>query len=767
VEACTDMAEAHAAVAFTFQVRADGMALHVDNDAVAAIGLSILRSWRLTFSMLFNTIRSSLFPATYVSLFVTVFCLMGFTLAEFQAAQVTRAFIRSHLHFLPPAVDVFVTGFLLWLVFAVAVKTLLKVLLIYNGFMYDAPKRPTWKTAVWFLLLKMLAVREPHLNAYQAVLPRLPLPSVADTLKRYLKSVEPLLSPERYAELKKESDDFGKNLGPQLQRYLWVKRWWSTNYVSDWWEQYVYLYGRSPLMVNSNYYGLDLISYPIRATQAARAANIVVGMLHFRSKIVHETLRPLMVENCRAVCSAQYERAFDTTRVPGVSCDTLRHLKDSTHIAVYNRGRWFSIATYYKGVKLPATDLEAMFNYILNSDVSPLPGEEKMAAFTAWKRDLWAEARETHFLKNPTNRKSLDVIETAAFVLILDDVEVAFDDNDYAAGDRYVQEALFGKGYNKWFDKSMTITIFKNSRICVNAEHTWGDAPICCQAFEFSLNMDLRELGYDRDGHTLGASSGAKMTPVKLQWDFSAECLNDIEVAAKDAQLLIEDTDVRLLKFSDFGKGAMKKMRVSPDGFIQLALQLAYFRDTGEFNLTYEASMTRLFCEGRTETVRSCTTDTCTFVRAMEEKKDKKTCKELLKRACDNHQMLYRDAMAGKGVDRHLFCLYVVAKYLKKDHESEFLQKVLSEPWRLSTSQTPQSQMGLVDFDKSPEFASPGGGFGPVASDGYGVAYVICGDHLLWFHISSTFGSLRTDSNRFRERIRTALFDMKTLYDES
>ena len=26
--------------------------------------------------------------------------------------------------------------------------------------------------------------------------------------------------------------------------------------VSDWWEQYVYLRGRAPIMINSNYYGI-------------------------------------------------------------------------------------------------------------------------------------------------------------------------------------------------------------------------------------------------------------------------------------------------------------------------------------------------------------------------------------------------------------------------------------------------------------------------------------------------------------------------------
>lgn len=40
-------------------------------------------------------------------------------------------------------------------------------------------------------------------------------------------------------------------------------------------------------------------------------------------------------------------------------------------------------------------------------------------------------------------------------------------------------------------------------------------------------------------------------------------------------------------------------------------------QDKGKFCLTYEASMTRLFREGRTETVRSCTMETCDFVRSM------------------------------------------------------------------------------------------------------------------------------------------------------
>ncbi len=34
----------------------------------------------------------------------------------------------------------------------------------------------------------------------------------------------------------------------------------------------------------------------------------------------------------------------------------------------------------------------------------------------------------------------------------------------------------------------------------------------------------------------------------------------------------------------------------------------------------------------------------------------------LFRRACERHQQLYKDAMAGLGIDRHLFALFITAK---------------------------------------------------------------------------------------------------------
>lgn len=112
-----------------------------------------------------------------------------------------------------------------------------------------------------------------------------------------------------------------------------------------------------------------------------------------------------------------------------------------------------------------------------------------------------------------------------------------------------------------------------------------------------------------------------------------------------------------------WGKGEIKKSKISPDAFVQAALQLAFYKDQGRFVQTYEASMTRLYLNGRTETVRSCTPQMVDFVKAMNDPNCTNAQRiEKLNKMEVNHTNLYKDAMNGKGIDRHLFALYVVCK---------------------------------------------------------------------------------------------------------
>jgi carnitine O-palmitoyltransferase 1, liver isoform len=90
-------------------------------------------------------------------------------------------------------------------------------------------------------------------------------------------------------------------------------------------------------------------------------------------------------------------------------------------------------------------------------------------------------------------------------------------------------------------------------------------------------------------------------------------------------------------------------------------------RDTGRknFALTYESAMTRLFKDGRTETIRSLSDASCAFVRCMEDPKcTAEARRQALLAASNYHQTTSRKAMTGGGVDRHLFGLYVACMAL-------------------------------------------------------------------------------------------------------
>ncbi|XP_014858371.1 PREDICTED: carnitine O-palmitoyltransferase 1, liver isoform-like isoform X2 [Poecilia mexicana] len=763
------MAEAHQAVAFQFTVSPDGIDLHLCHEALRQVYLSGLHSWKKRFVRFKNGVMTGVYPGSPAGFMVVVVSYMSYNrYKQLDPSMGLIARLGQHIpisRYMSTDSQRIVGGVLvgtgLWVTIIMIMRSVLKSLLSWHGWMESRHGSLPFGTRLWLLLVKVFSGRKPLLYSFQNALPRLPLPSVQDTCRRYLESVRPLMDDEQFERMKALSKDFQKNLGPRLQWYLKLKSWWASNYVSDWWEEYIYLRGRGPIMVNSNYYAMDFLYVFPTSRQAARAGNAVHAIMLYRRKLDRAQIKPLMLLQTIPMCSAQFERLFNTTRVPGVETDTLQHMNESKHIAVYHKGRFFKVWMFYDGRLLLPREIEQQMERILADESEPMPGEEKLAALTAGERTPWAKARE-QFFKSGKNKQSLDAIEKAAFFVSLDDTEQRYDaDNQVQSLDCYAKSLLHGKCYDRWFDKSFNLIVYKNGTMGLNAEHSWADAPIVGHLWEHVLSMDPK-LGYTEEGHCQGIPHPNLPGPQRLQWDISKECQETIESSLRVARALADDVDCHIIPFNDFGKGLIKKCRTSPDAFIQIALQLAHFRNKGKFCLTYEASMTRLFREGRTETVRSCTMETCDFVRSMVRQETREERLRLLKVAAEKHQNMYRLAMTGQGIDRHLFCLYVVSKYLGE--ESPFLKEVLSEPWRLSTSQTPLQQVELFDLARHPEMVSSGGGFGPVADDGYGVSYIILGEDLINFHISSKYSSPETDSRRFGDDIRQSMLDILGLF---
>lgn len=652
----------------------------------------------------------------------------------------------------------------------------LRMLLAYRGWMYEPPRSQSKLTLLWGLMVKLCSGQRPKLYSYQNSLPRMSVPSLSDTCKELLRSVKPVLDDEEYQKMEALAKDFERNLGPKLQFILKLKSWWAPNYHTDWWEKYVYCMGRLPLPNNSNYYCLDQNWHPT-LNQASRAATMCYFFLKYYQEIETEKLEPLLIRKTIPICMWQYERTFKTTRIPKEDADELVHYEhtENEHIAVFCGGSFYMLpVTNSRGKFISVLDLEGQFEWIKadakHGNVTSDQPEGSVAALTTLPRSEWAKIRKEHF-SDGLNLQAREAIEEALFVVILE--EKSFSELSDRA--KYL---LHGDGRSFWFDKSFCLVVFSDGKCGINAEHSWADAPVIGHMVEYALTYEYVYRTYDDRGKCApigGAHRSATMRthnlqkPARLYWDISPKLAGIIENAVRVAQKNNADIQHNVIVHEAFGKGFIKQMKISPDAFIQLALQVAYYKDSGgRHALTYEASMTRLYLQGRTETVRSNTIEAKEFVLAFVDPAvpvDKKY--KLLLKAAEVHAKKYKDCMNGKGIDRHLFALYVVCK--GQGYESEFLKSALSLPWTLSTSQQPQQQISGQHFSvNEPELAhliSPGGGFGPVADDGYGISYMVPDDHKVFFHISSKISSEQTNSERFVRLLFESMAEIKELFE--
>ncbi|XP_019597169.2 palmitoyl thioesterase CPT1C isoform X1 [Rhinolophus sinicus] len=764
------MAEAHQAVGFLPSLTSDRAEVEFSAPVLQEIYLSGLRSWKRHLARFWNDFLTGMFPANPLS---WLFLFSAIQLAWFLQLDPSLGLMEKIKELLPDwggqhhrlrgvlAAALFASC--LWGALIFTLHVALRLLLSYHGWLLEPHGAMSSLTKTWLALVRIFSGRHPMLFSYQRSLPRQPVPSVQDTVRKYLESVRPVLSDEDFENTTILAQEFLRLQASLLQWYLRLKSWWASNYVSDWWEEFVYLRSRNSLMVNSNYYMMDFLYVTPTPVQAARAGNAVHALLLYRLRLNRQEILPTLLMGMRPLCSAQYEKIFNTTRIPGVPKDHIRHLRDSRHVAVFHRGRFFRVGTHSQSGLLSPRALEQQFQRILDDPSPACPHEEHLAALTAAPRDMWAQVRRS--LKTQAE-EALEAVEGAAFFVSLDSEPKGLTREDPAASlDDYAHALLAGRGHDRWFDKSFTLIVFSNGKLGLSVEHSWADCPISGHMWEFTLATECFQLGYSADGHCKGHPDPSLPQPQRLHWDLPDKMHLLISLALRGAKTLSGDIDCHVFPFSHFGKSFIKRCHLSSDSFIQMALQLAHFRDRGQFCLTYESTMTRLFLEGRTETVRSCTREACNFVRAMDDKeKTDPQCLTLFRLAVDKHQALLKAAMSGQGVDRHLFALYIMSQFLHL--QSPFLDQVHSEQWQLATSQIPVQQVHLFDVHNYPDYVSSGGGFGPVNDHGYGVSYIFMGNDTITFHISNKKSSTKTDSHRLGQHIEAALLDVASLFQE-
>ncbi|KAF7252228.1 hypothetical protein EG68_10877 [Paragonimus skrjabini miyazakii] len=288
------MAEAHAAVAFTFTVSSEGLYIDINKQAWEAVLRSGIRAGKKRIARFKNSVYNQVYPfhpsswfffafgifaATYlgydykrspipyieealkrrvshqslcflsvmldfylISLETSLFYLLVYCVLSFQVRGIHALFSRACL----PAL--FSHAVVLWLLFESALSappTQLHRLDVQTqrseisaGLHLDANSTNSNSQHQVHLRLKrkqlvrLAKSRHSRLYGYQYSLPSLPLPSLRATLDRYLLSVRHLLTVKEFEELTSESEVFRKGHGRKLQFFLWLKTWFTSNYVS-------------------------------------------------------------------------------------------------------------------------------------------------------------------------------------------------------------------------------------------------------------------------------------------------------------------------------------------------------------------------------------------------------------------------------------------------------------------------------------------------------------------------------------------------------
>ncbi|XP_072310174.1 carnitine O-acetyltransferase [Eucyclogobius newberryi] len=593
--------------------------------------------------------------------------------------------------------------------------------------------------------------------SHQTGLPALPVPPLQQTCERYIAALEPIVNTQELQYTKVLVDEFQKpgGEGERLQRALEERAKKTENWLSEWWVKVAYLDYRLPVVVHSSP-GLVLpqMSFNDKHGQILFAAKLIAGVLDFKTMIDNETL-PVEHLGDKPLCMNQYYQVLSSCRIPGLKRDSIvNYAKNSSppkHITVVHNCQFFVLDVYNSdGIPLTVDQLCGQLEHICNS--SRQTSSEPVGILTTLDRDSWGRTYQ-NFIKDKTNKDSVSAIQRSIFTVCVDGAMPPVADDMYRSC--AAVQMLHGGGSqwnsgNRWFDKTLQFIIGENGTCGANYEHAPAEGPPIVALIDHVVEYTRRlELGKTP---VLDSSTVSQ----KLHFNFSPEIKKDIEGAKYAMNQLAQDLEMRVVVFEHFGKNVPKTYKMSPDAFIQVALQLAFYRMYQNSCATYESASLRMFRLGRTDTIRSASSATLEFVKAFDNVSKQNTEKvELLEKAVKTHRWYTNIAVSGQAIDRHLLGLKMLALEEHSPLPSIFTDKSYSKAlhYKLSTSQVPSKTDCVMCF-------------GPVVPNGYGVCYNPMEDHIN-FAVSSFNTCNETNAESFAQIVREALLDMRTLLEQT
>lgn len=560
-------------------------------------------------------------------------------------------------------------------------------------------------------------------------LARVPVPTLADSRRRFLEWCAPLLTPEELAETEAALAEFLAGPGTELQARLeeydrapGVRSWLDTFWP------YRYLGRRDRIALNANFFFLFRDS-PLG--QVDRAAELAAAAVDYKSKLDEELVPPVLLRGTPQ-SMVQHKFLFSATRIPGEQLDTARTRFPSPerHIVVFSKGTPFRLDVLAEDGRphSPAQLADALRAILKDDHVPDVPA----GSFTTKARAEWAASRAA--LIEAGNAEALETIETALFCLCLDDFTPP---DGLEACDRLLY------GDNRWYDKAVSLVVFEDGSAGINVEHCELDGTTILGFTDALLS------GSRQPRETAGGVPGFEA----IEFTLTDALREDARAAAAAFKAYADATATQTVSF-DFGANRAKELGMSPDAFAQMAYQLAHRRAKGLTGATYESIATRQFQNGRTEAMRVVTPEVVRFADVMTSDAPADEKREAFRAAAAKHVARAKECQAGDAPEQHLWELQLIGKR-RGDTETPALYS--SPGWLklrddyLSTSSAPSVNIRYF-------------GFGSTSPQCIGVAYVLLPDR--WNIYLSTPKHVSAEMYRFADELAVAVRELQELLAE-
>lgn len=640
---------------------------------------------------------------------------------------------------------------------------------------------------------------------HQNQLKKLPIPDLKQTCDTYLANLKPLQTEKEHertidavnqfladgtgAYLDKELRDYAKN------RNSYIEQFWYDSYLNH----------DSPVVLNLNPFFLledDPFNNESNSVnpQVKRAALLTLSSLKFIKALKNEALPVDKLKNGQVLDMYQYSKLFGAARIPTDNGCVMQTDTKSNHIVVISKSQfyWFDVLNENHDLILSESDLIINFNSIIKDSLNTPANDIAKSSFgvlTTENRRIWSKLRNTNLFHNTTNEEILSIVDSALFVLCLDDIKL--DNLSDLAKNMLCGLLILDKGIqvgtctNRWYDK-LQIIITQNGKAGINFEHTGVDGHTVLRfvsdiytdsilSFAHQINQNSPNLWNDDAKVAKHTNESLITIPRKLEWDLTPDLSLALRFAETRLSDLINQNEFKHLEFKNYGSSTIKNMKFSPDAFLQMAFQATYYALYGKVECTYEPAMTKHFFHGRTEAIRTVSQESNLFVRKFFDSSiDNKEKLDYLAKACSYHSQQTKKASNGEGIDRHLFALFCIWKRYIDEHEEEGDEMGREVNSDHTVGDEEQCKTKLQDIPSL--FADSGWdklnntvlstsncgnpslrlfGFGPVSASGFGIGYIIKDDS-----ISICASSKHRQTSRFLTTLESYLNEVYRVFKD-